>query len=69
MHVVEASGRGVEDRRDETTVAVVHQRADEIIATFGAAQVIVRVRKLEPPIVGTLAWAGVEVIRTRAGRR
>lgn len=59
----------VEGRSFRLIEALAEAIADEIIATFGAARVIVRVRKLEPPIVGTLAWAGVEVIRTRAGRR
>jgi dihydroneopterin aldolase len=59
----------VEGRSFRLIEALAEAIADEIIATFGAAQVVVRVRKLEPPIVGTLAWAGVEVVRTRAGRR
>ena len=43
--------------------------AHELLATFRVDEVVVRVRKLEPPIVGTLGWAGVEVVRTRAERR
>lgn len=59
----------VEGRGFRLIEALAETIAEEIIATFGVSQVIVRVRKLEPPIVGTIAWAGVEVIRTRAGRR
>ena len=38
--------------------------AEAILGSFPVAEVVVRVRKLEPPIKGTLAWAGVEVMRT-----
>ena len=37
--------------------------AEAILGSFPVAEVVVRVRKLEPPIKGTLAWAGVEVVR------
>jgi hypothetical protein len=34
-----------------------------LIAGFATTDVTVRVRKLEPPIDGTLGWAGVEIRR------
>lgn len=37
--------------------------AHEILAAFPVAEVVVRVRKMQPPIEGTLAWAGVEIRR------
>jgi dihydroneopterin aldolase len=43
--------------------------AATILDTFETNEVVVRVRKLQPPIAGTLGWAGVEVVRTRADRR
>ena len=38
--------------------------ADAVLATYPVGEVVVRVRKLRPPIEGTLGWAGVEVRRT-----
>ena len=58
----------VEGRSFRLIEAMAEAIAEQVIATFAVAEVIVRVRKLEPPIVGTLAWAGVEVIRTNSGR-
>ncbi len=37
--------------------------AADILASFAATDVTVRVRKLEPPIDGTIGWAGVEIRR------
>ena len=43
--------------------------ADEVLARYPVRDVIVRVRKLKPPIAGTLGWAGVEVRRQAHGVR
>lgn len=43
--------------------ALAEALANEILAAFPAAEVVVRVRKLRPPMEGTLAWAGVEIRR------
>jgi dihydroneopterin aldolase len=59
----------VEGRSFRLIEALAEAIANAILTTFAAAEVVVRVRKLEPPIAGTLGWAGVEVIRTSAGRR
>ena len=44
--------------------ALAEALADVILAKFPVHDVVVRVRKLRPPIQGTLGWAGVEVRRT-----
>lgn len=44
--------------------ALAEALADAILAGYAVDDVIVRVRKLAPPIHGTLGWAGVEVRRT-----
>lgn len=59
----------VEGRSLRLLEALAEAIADQVIATYGAAEVLVRVRKLKPPIDGTLAWAGVEVVRTNTDRR
>jgi dihydroneopterin aldolase len=51
-------------------VALVETLAERIAAAVLAGHpavqaVVVRVRKLRPPLPGTLAWAGVEIRRTR----
>jgi 7,8-dihydroneopterin aldolase/epimerase/oxygenase len=46
--------------------ALAEALAHEILAEFRVPEVGVRVRKLEPPIEGTLAYAGVEVWRRRS---
>ncbi len=58
----------VEGRSFRLIEALAEALAEEILATYAAGTVVVRVRKLQPPIVGTLAWAGVEVVRTRTER-
>jgi dihydroneopterin aldolase len=45
--------------------ALAEALAHEILAAFAVGEVVVRVRKLHPPIDGTLAWAGVEIVRRR----
>lgn len=42
--------------------------AHEVLAEFVVDEVGVRVRKLAPPIDGTLGWAGVEIWRRRSTR-
>ena len=49
--------------------ALAEALAHEILATFSIAEVVVRVRKLRPPIDGTLGWAGVEIRRQRSVER
>ena len=46
--------------------ALAEALAHEILVEFRVPEVGVRVRKLEPPIEGTLAYAGVEVWRQRS---
>ncbi len=59
----------VEGRSYGLLEALAEAIAGGILDTFETDEVVVRVRKLKPPIVGTLGWAGVEVVRTRADRR
>jgi 7,8-dihydroneopterin aldolase/epimerase/oxygenase len=54
----------VEGRSFRLIEALAEAIAEAILGSFPVAEVVVRVRKLEPPIKGTLAWAGVEVMRT-----
>jgi dihydroneopterin aldolase len=42
--------------------------AHELLADFPATEVVVRVRKPNLPIEGTLAWAGIEIRRRRRTR-
>lgn len=50
--------------------ALAEALADAVLAGYPVDDVIVRVRKLAPPIPGTLGWAGVEIRRTALrGRR
>jgi 7,8-dihydroneopterin aldolase/epimerase/oxygenase len=46
--------------------ALAEALAHEILAAFPVPEVVVRVRKLQPPIDGTLGWAGVEIRRHRS---
>lgn len=59
----------VEGRSFRLIEALAESLADEILTRFAVTDVVVRVRKLQPPIQGTLGWAGVEVVRTAAGGR
>ena len=46
--------------------ALAERIAARVLADHGpVAAVTVRVRKIEPPLPGDLAWAGVEIRRTR----
>jgi len=47
--------------------ALAEALAHEILAEFAVPEVGIRVRKLKPPIEGTLAYAGVEIWRRRSG--
>jgi dihydroneopterin aldolase len=45
--------------------AIAEAIAHELLADFSATEVVVRVRKPNLPIEGTLGWAGVEIKRRR----
>jgi 7,8-dihydroneopterin aldolase/epimerase/oxygenase len=47
--------------------ALAEALAHEILAEFPVLEVGIRVRKLQPPIEGSLAYAGVEIWRRRSG--
>ena len=56
----------VEERSFRLLEAIAGAIADEIMAAQPRAEaVVVRVRKMRPPIDGSLAWAGVEIRRAR----
>ena len=61
--VFETCRRIVEGRSVLLIEALAEAIAAAVIAEHGATEVTVRVRKLEPPIDGTLGWAGVEIRR------
>jgi dihydroneopterin aldolase len=46
--------------------AIAEGIAHEILREFPIGEVGVRVRKMRPPIQGSLDWAGVEIRRTRS---
>jgi dihydroneopterin aldolase len=54
----------VEGRSFRLIEALAEAVADEILAAFHVDEVVVRVRKLRPPIEGTIGWAGVEIVRS-----
>jgi dihydroneopterin aldolase len=58
----------VESTRFRLIEAIAEAIAHELLADFPAAEVVVRVRKPNVPIEGTLAWAGVEIARRRSIR-
>jgi dihydroneopterin aldolase len=59
--IVETTSRDLVEALAETIAA-------EILTGFPPVDaVVVRVRKMRPPIDGELAWAGVEVERARTG--
>ncbi len=60
--------RIVETTSRDLVEAIAETIAQEVLAGFPLVEeVVVRVRKMRPPIDGELAWAGVEVRRSRAG--
>ena len=61
--VFETCRRTVEGRSFLLIEALAEAIATAVVAEHGATDVTVRVRKLEPPIDGTLGWAGVEIRR------
>jgi 7,8-dihydroneopterin aldolase/epimerase/oxygenase len=61
--VFEACRDIVETRSFRLIEALAEAIAAELITGFAATDVTIRVRKLEPPIDGTLGWAGVEIRR------
>jgi dihydroneopterin aldolase len=54
----------VEGRSLRLIEALAEAIADEILGAYPVGEVVVRVRKLRPPIEGTIGWAGVEVVRS-----
>jgi dihydroneopterin aldolase len=54
----------VEGRSFRLIEALAEAVADEVLAAFHVDEVVVRVRKLRPPIDGTIGWAGVEIVRS-----
>jgi dihydroneopterin aldolase len=46
--------------------AIAEGLAHELLMAFPVAEVVVRVRKLQVPLEGELAWAGVEIRRARS---
>ena len=68
--VFEVARRAVETTGRDLVEAIAEEIAGDILAGWPAVdEVVVRVRKMRPPIRGRLAWAGVEVRRTRRDRR
>ena len=63
--VFEACRSIVESTSFRLIEAVAEAIADELLATYPVDMVTVRVRKPNAPIEGTLAWAGVEIVRRR----
>jgi 7,8-dihydroneopterin aldolase/epimerase/oxygenase len=60
--------RVVETTSRDLVEAIAETIAQEVLAGYPRVDaVVVRVRKMRPPIDGELAWAGVEVRRSRAG--
>ena len=56
----------VESTNFKLLEAIAEGIAHEILMSFPVAEVGVRVRKLEVPVDGELAWAGVEIWRARS---
>jgi dihydroneopterin aldolase len=65
--VFEVCRQVVESTSFRLIEALAEAIAHEILAEFSVLEVGIRVRKLEPPIEGTLAYAGVEIWRRRSG--
>lgn len=56
----------VESTNFKLLEAIAEGIAHEILMAFPVAEVGVRVRKLQVPVEGRLAWAGVEIWRARS---
>ena len=65
--VFEVCRQVVESTSFRLIEALAEALAHEILAEFSVIEVGIRVRKLEPPIDGTLGYAGVEIWRRRSG--
>ncbi len=64
--VFEVARRAVETTTHDLVEAIAESIARDVLAGWPAVdEVVVRVRKMQPPIDGSLAWAGVEVRRRR----
>ena len=65
--VLEVCRQVVESTSFRLIEALAEALAHEILAEFSVIEVGIRVRKLQPPIDGTLGYAGVEIWRRRSG--
>ena len=66
--VFEVARRVVETTSRDLLEAIAGEIAGDVLAGWPEVdEVVVRVRKMRPPIRGRLAWAGVEVRRARVG--
>ncbi|HEX5450948.1 MAG TPA: dihydroneopterin aldolase, partial [Candidatus Limnocylindrales bacterium] len=65
-HVYEICRELVEATNFKLLEAIAEGIAHEILREFPIGEVGVRVRKMRPPIQGSLDWAGVEIRRTRS---
>jgi dihydroneopterin aldolase len=64
--VFEVARRVVETTSRNLLESIAEEIARDVLAAWPAVdEVVVRVRKMRPPIRGRLAWAGVEVRRAR----
>jgi dihydroneopterin aldolase len=64
--VFEVARRVVETTNRDLLESIAEGIAGDVLAGWPAVdEVVVRVRKMRPPIRGRLAWAGVEVRRRR----
>lgn len=64
--VFEVARRVVETTSRDLLESIAGEIAGDVLAGWPAVdEVVVRVRKMRPPIRGRLAWAGVEVRRRR----
>ena len=64
--VYELARRVVETTSHDLVEAIAEEIAAGVLAGWPAVdEVVVRVRKMRPPIPGRLAWAGVEIGRRR----
>jgi len=64
--VYEVCRQVVESTSFRLIEALAEAIAKEILAEFSVIEVGIRVRKLQPPIDGTLGYAGVEIWRRRS---
>jgi 7,8-dihydroneopterin aldolase/epimerase/oxygenase len=67
--VFEVCRQVVESTSFRLIEALAEAIAHEVLTAFVVTEVGVRVRKMRPPIEGTLAYAGVEIWRRRSPER